>query len=107
MDLLDQLSEEVIQRCLEDLESLWLMGEKPGDDNDSEDLELCPNCGAEQCQIVSILQAIRDDICTGRFDLRCTLCGFSGVVYGRVYGHGFTPAGETRGAVSLSPYRLP
>lgn len=104
MDLLDQLPGELIHRCLEDVEGLWLMGAKPGDDLDSEELELCPNCGAEQCQVVTILQAIRDDFCTGRSDLRCTLCGFSGVVYGRVYALDSIPTGETRGAVSLSPY---
>jgi hypothetical protein len=104
MDLLDQLSDALIQNCLEHLEDLWLMGAKPGEDNDPEEPVRCPTCGAEQCKIVAILQAIRDDVCTGRFDLHCTLCGFAGVVYGRVYEN--APAGQPRGTVSLSPYHV-
>jgi hypothetical protein len=107
MGLLDQLSEEVIHGCLEQLEELWLSQAQPGDDFDDDALEPCPNCGVEQCQIVTILQAIRDDVCTGRFDLHCTLCEFSGVVYGRVYASDSIPTGQTRGEVSLSPYSLP
>jgi hypothetical protein len=107
MDLLDQLSEEFLQRCLEDLDSLWLMNAKPGDDNDNEDPEVCPNCGAEQCRITTIMEAIRDDVCTGRFDIHCAACGLSGVLYGRLYDQGLNPKGQPRGELSQSPYRLP
>lgn len=56
MDMLDQLSEQFIHRCLEDLEGLWVTGALPGDDDDNDALEVCPACGEETCQVLTVLQ---------------------------------------------------
>jgi hypothetical protein len=107
MELLNRLGEPLMQRCFECLDDLWKGGAKPGDDDggdvDTEQLEVCPQCQAEQCTVNTTVQAISDDACTGRFDLRCTLCGFTGVVYGFVCDRSDHP----RAAVSLEPFALP
>jgi hypothetical protein len=103
MDPLAHLSEPLIHRCLEDLDGLWVSGAQPGDDDDNDALEVCPACGEETCQVLTLLQVIRDDACTGRFNLHCPPCDFSGVIYAP----GLTPASSIRGAVSLEPYTLP
>jgi hypothetical protein len=103
MDLLDQLSELLIAQCLEQLDELWKMGSVPGDDLDTDDLADCPQCGGEFCEVTTTLQAVSDDACTGRFDLRCQRCAFTAVLYGFVCEREDHP----RAAVSLGPYTLP
>jgi hypothetical protein len=107
MDLLERLDESLMQRCFECLDDLWKSGAKPGDDDggdvDMEQLEVCPMCQAEQSTVNTTVMAIGDDACTGRFDLRCTLCDFTGVVYGFVCERPDHP----RAAVNLEPYTLP
>jgi hypothetical protein len=107
MDLLDRLSELLIAHCLEHLDDLWTGGGVPGDDDggdaDAEDLADCPQCLGEYCGVNTTLQAISDDACTGRFDLRCQRCTFTAVLYGFVCERKDHP----RAAVSLKPYTLP
>jgi hypothetical protein len=103
MDLLDQLSEPLITHCLELLDELWGMNGVPGDDLDTEDLDDCPQCLQEACQVIVTLQAISDDACTGRFDLRCQRCAFTAVLYGFVCEREDHP----RAAVNLEPFTLP
>lgn len=107
MHLIDQLSELLIAHCLEHLDDLWRGGSVPGDDDggdvDGGDLADCPQCLGEYCRVNTTLQAISDDACTGRFDLRCQRCAFTAVLYGFVCERQDHP----RAAVSLKPYTLP